>query len=187
MSRSKTSKISYLKTSTLYFNIKVHRIGHMTKSDAIRFVIIRSIGNFFVLFALFGVSATFGPALYYEAQYRTIQIRGVRFSVSNTQISSSQKIKPSVDFAEILSGPKEQILTPIDSVFSILIPKIGANARVFPNIDPSNPDIFLPVLQKGVAHAAGTVFPGQAGNIYLFAHSADNFWDVGRNNAVFYL
>src|SRR5258708_24771562 len=25
------------------------------------------------------------------------------------------------------------------------------------------------------------------GNIYLFAHSTDNFWDVGRYNAVFYL
>jgi sortase A len=25
------------------------------------------------------------------------------------------------------------------------------------------------------------------GNVYLFAHSADNFWDAGRYNAVFYL
>src|SRR3989338_6934029 len=187
MSRSKTSKISYLKTSTLYFSTKEIRIGHMTKSDAIKFVIIRSIGNFLVLFAIFGVLATFGPALYYEAQYRIIQIRGVRFSISNVQIFSSQKIKPSVDFADILSGPKEQIMTPIDPLFSILIPKIGANARIFPNVDPADPDIFLPVLQNGVAHARGTVFPGQKGNIYLFAHSTDNFWNAGRYNAVFYL
>ena len=50
-----------------------------------------------------------------------------------------------------------------------------------------NQNEFLPVLQNGVAHAKGTVFPGMKGNIYLFAHSTDNFWDVGRYNAVFYL
>ena len=38
-----------------------------------------------------------------------------------------------------------------------------------------------------MAHAAGTVFPGVAGNIYLFAHSTDAFWNVGRYNAIFYL
>lgn len=156
----------------------------MTKTEVIRFLVLRTIGNFLVLFAIFGVLATFGPALYYEAQYRIIQIRGVHFSVAEV----SRKInKPTVGFADILSGPKEQILTPIDPVFDILIPKIGANAKIFPNVDPSNPNIFLPILQKGVAHARGTVFPGQAGNIYLFAHSTDNFWDVGRYNAVFYL
>lgn len=147
-------------------------------------MIVRSIGNFLVLFAIFGVLATFGPALYYETQYRIIQIRGVHFSVSNSPQKTS---KATLGFAEILAGQKEQILTPIDTVFSILIPKIGANARVFPNVDPSNPNEFLPILQKGIAHARGTVFPGQKGNIYLFAHSTDNFWNVGRYNAIFYL
>ena len=156
----------------------------MTTKDKIRFLIFRSIGNFLVLFAIFGVLATFGPALYYEATFRVMQLRGVHFSVGNVP----QKVNDSsIGFANILSGEKEQILTPIDPLFDILIPKIGANAKIFPNVDPSNPGIFLPILQRGVAHAAGTVFPGQAGNIYLFAHSTDNFWDVGRYNAVFYL
>lgn len=155
----------------------------MTKKDKIRFLIFRSIGNFLVLFALFGVFAAFGPALYYEAQYGIIQIRGMHFSVEKPQ----EIRKPPIGFADILSGPKEQILTPIDPVFNILIPKIGANARIFPNVDAGNPDAFLPVLQEGVAHARGTVFPGQKGNIYLFAHSTDNFWSAGRYNAIFYL
>ncbi len=68
-----------------------------------------------------------------------------------------------------------------------MIPKLGANAKVFPNVDSSNQNEFLPLLQKGVAHAKGTDFPGMQGNIYLFAHSTDNFWDVGRYNAIFYL
>ena len=41
--------------------------------------------------------------------------------------------------------------------------------------------------REGVAHALGTYFPGQGGNIYLFSHSTDNFWNVGRYNAIFYL
>jgi LPXTG-site transpeptidase (sortase) family protein len=166
----------------------------MTTGDKIRFLILRSIGNFLVLFAVFGVLATFGPALYFEATYQIMRIRGVHFSV-DSQTVQPKKISPiqtsikekSLSFADILSGPKEQILVPIDPEFDILIPKIGANARIFPNVDPSNPDIFLPILQKGVAHAAGTFFPGQKGNIYLFAHSTDSFWDVGRYNAIFYL
>jgi LPXTG-site transpeptidase (sortase) family protein len=170
----------------------------MTTKERIRFLIIRTIGNFLVLFAVFGVLATFGPALYYEATYQVMRARGVHFSV-DTQVAASEQTQEqpeetqepvrenSLSFANVLSGPKEQILTPADPEFSILIPKIGANARIFPNVDPSNPDIFLPILQKGVAHAAGTFFPGQTGNIYLFAHSTDNFWDVGRYNAIFYL
>jgi sortase A len=79
------------------------------------------------------------------------------------------------------------MLIPNDTSFDILIPKLGANAKVFPNIDASDPNQFLPILKEGVAHAKGSVFPGMKGNIYLFAHSTDNFWDVGRYNAVFYL
>jgi len=174
----------------------------MTAKERVRFLIVRTIGNFLVLFAIFGVLATFGPALYYEAAYQVMRVRGVHFSV-NTQVAASEQTQEtqeptqtqdpepvresSLNFASVLAGPKEQILTPIDTAFSILIPKIGANARIFPNIDPSDPDIFLPILREGVAHAAGTFFPGQKGNIYLFAHSTDNFWDVGRYNAIFYL
>jgi LPXTG-site transpeptidase (sortase) family protein len=38
-----------------------------------------------------------------------------------------------------------------------------------------------------VAHAAGTALPGEGGNVYLFAHSTDAFYNVGKYNAVFYL
>ena len=165
----------------------------MTRKDKIRFLVLRTIGNFLVLFAIFGVLATFGPALYFEATYQVMKIRGVHYSVVNQVAETKRTLEAqeskhtSLGFTDVLSGPKEQILAPIDTVFSILIPKIGANARIFPNINPSKSDVFLPVLKEGVAHAQGTLFPGQPGNIYLFAHSTDNFWDVGRYNAIFYL
>lgn len=175
----------------------------MSKKDAVRFLIIRTIGNFLLLFAIFGVGATFGPALYYEGLFAVMQARGVKYAVA----SSPAEIKTSAfgelmkqnqgqatpintsgpEFSTILNGAKEQILIPKDTDFDILIPKLGANEKIFPNVDASNPNDFLPKLTQGVAHAQGTVFPGQNGNIYLFAHSTDNFWDVGRYNAVFYL
>jgi LPXTG-site transpeptidase (sortase) family protein len=168
----------------------------MTRSEIIKFLVLRSIGNFLLLFAIFGVFATFGPVLYYEAQFQIMQYRGVKYTVvASEKPSGFGKIvksgifdkKSSESFASVLTGPKEQILIPKDTEFSILIPKIGANSKVFANVDSADQNIFLPVLMQGVAHARGTVFPGMNGNIYMFAHSTDNFWDVGRYNAVFYL
>lgn len=180
----------------------------MKQKEVVKFIILRTIGNFLVLFAVFGILATFGPALYYEIGFRVAQARGITYVIADTsaaitptpsQTPSGHPLKATptpvpnqqssgVDnFAQVLAGPKEQVLQPKDTSFSIIIPKIGASAKIFPNIDISNEKEFLPVLLKGVAHAKGTVFPGIKGNTYLFAHSTDNFWDVGRYNAVFYL
>lgn len=168
----------------------------MTFQEKAKFIILRSIGNFLVLFSLYGVVATFGPAVSYEVQFRIAQARGVTFKVETEQQLVTSESYPNValatkkkgaTFGEILAGPKEQILIPKDTLFDILIPKIGANAKVFSNVDPAREEEFLPILQQGVAHAKGSVFPGMNGNTYLFAHSTDNWWNVGRYNAVFYL
>jgi sortase A len=170
----------------------------MTRNESIRFVALQTLGNFLVLFSIYGVFATFGPAIGEQIKYTVIQIRGVEFNVTNATesielTSSSEPIEVTpepeqqqIGFAEILAGNKEQVLTPKDPLFSILIPKIGASSKVIPNVDPGNSEVYLPVLKEGIAHAKGSVFPGYPGNTYLFAHSADNWWDVGHYNAVFY-
>lgn len=170
----------------------------MTRSEIVRFLVLRSIGNFLVLFALYGFLATFGPVIFFEIEYRIAQSRGIEYTVQDAktselgQLMQRQRGKTAnqqgpTALGQILAGPKEQIMIPVDSEFGIVIPKIGANARIIPNVDPSNETVFLQALQIGVAHAQGTVFPGQNGNIYLFAHSTDNWWNVGRYNAIFYL
>ncbi len=165
----------------------------MTKKEIIRFLTLRSIGNFLLLFSIFGIAFSFGPTLFYEAQFQIAKLRGIHYSVVDQtssplgEILKQQKKAEGNGFRSLLQGKKEQILVPKDPQFSILIPKVGANEKVFPNVDPGNEKEFLPILYKGIAHAKGTVFPGIPGNIYLFAHSSDNFWDVGRYNAIFYL
>lgn len=171
----------------------------MTKSDKTKFLIFRTLGNFFILFTIFGFFATFGPAIYYEVQYRVGQAYGVHYKVAvQTQIPSElgkviERTNPSSVpqnesfLGSVLSGEKEQILIPPSTEFSIVIPKIGASETVVANVDPTNEAEYLDVLAHSVAHAKGSAFPGLNGTTYLFAHSADNFWNVGRYNAVFYL
>lgn len=67
----------------------------------------------------------------------------------------------------------------------IVIPKIHAQSRVFPNVDPWNEAVYRRVLEQGVAHAKGTAFPGEPGMIFLFAHSSGMPWEILRQNIVF--
>lgn len=144
-----------------------------------KFLILRSIGNFLILFSLFGVGMIFGPALYYEIFYQIDQHTGVQYVVS-------EKNTPSL-LGQIAKNGNVRIITPPDTLFSIVIPKINASARVIPNVDPSNQAEYLAALKKGIAHAKGTLFPGMQGTSFYFAHSTDSIFDVGRYNAVFYL
>ncbi len=89
--------------------------------------------------------------------------------------------------ARALKIKEVEFLVPQDPDFSIVIAKIAANAKVLSNIDTSDEKIYLDALNKGVAHALGTKFPGESGHIFLFAHSTDYFWNVGTYNAIFYL
>jgi LPXTG-site transpeptidase (sortase) family protein len=81
--------------------------------------------------------------------------------------------------------PKD--IVPIDKSFGIVIPKLGANARVIANVDPYNSKEYQYALTKGVAHARGTSVPGAMGDVFLFAHSSENFYVALQYNSVFYL
>jgi sortase A len=80
-----------------------------------------------------------------------------------------------------------KIITPADKNFGIVIPKIDANAKIIPEVDPYNSSIYQQALTKGVAHAKGTSYPNQDGNIFLFAHSSVDFYEAIKYNSVFYL
>lgn len=159
----------------------------MTRQEKIKFIALRTVGNFLVLMSLYGVAATFGPAAWYEIKFRTLQARGVKFTVVETPRRPQENDGGGVTFGSLLDGRQEQELVPPDTSFSIVIPKIGAASRIIPNVDPVNQDIYKKALLEGVAHAKGTVFPGLPGNTYIFSHSTDNWWNVGRYNAIFYL
>ena len=109
------------------------------------------------------------------------------FGEKPSVIPSEKSSQPQGLLAKVFNVKPVEILVPEDPDFSIVIPKIGANARILADIDASDEKLYLEALKKGVAQAAGTAFPGEGGHIFLFAHSTDYIWNVGSYNAVFYL
>lgn len=103
----------------------------------------------------------FGPIIYQESKYQ----------INNAFTESTESV----------------VVEPINKGFTLVIPKIGAEADIISDVDPYNPSEYLQALTKGVAHAKGTAKPGENGNIFLFAHSSDNFYNANRYNSVFYL
>lgn len=85
-----------------------------------------------------------------------------------------------------LSEAKNEVV-PVDEDFGIVIPKIGANSKVIADVDPYNYKVYQAALTRGVAHAKGTSYPGQEGNIFIFSHSSVNFYEAVRYNSIFYL
>jgi len=85
------------------------------------------------------------------------------------------------------SGTYERTLKVPNKDFSIAIPKIAAAAPIIANVDPQNKYEYLRALKQGVAQAKGTAVPGETGNVYLFAHSEDTFYNVNTYNAPFFL
>ena len=165
----------------------------MVKKEFIVFVFWRTISNFLILFAIFGLIATFGPSIYYEASYQIGKIRGIKYELAPQLNSDDSGGELSAIRAKYMNngqlaeeGPSlleqveaksgnTKVLVPPNTDFSIVVPKIGASEKVQPNVDPSNKEEYLRVLVDSIAHAKGTAFPGINGTTYLFAHSADNF------------
>lgn len=85
---------------------------------------------------------------------------------------------------EVESEARKYNLT---AYFSLVIPKIDASANIITNVDVNNKTDYLSALQKGIAHAKGSSFPGQDGRIFLFSHSTDSPANFAQYNAIFYL
>lgn len=148
------------------------------KKDYFKVFILRAIGNFLLLSAIAGVFLTFLPAIQAEIAYRRDQVVGQTYVVAGDEKKT---------FAGLLNIPPPLTIFPVDTNFGVVISKINANSKIIANVDAGNQGVYTQALRRGVAHAAGTVYPGQIGNTFLFAHSVGNFWEVNRWNAVFYL
>lgn len=118
------------------------------------------VGWLFILTALGILLLTFGPLVIQELWYKYYRLQNV---VVRQQIA------------------------PVDTTFGIVIPKLGANAKIIKNVDPYDSNIYQQALTKGVAHAKGSGLPGQSGNMFLFSHSSVDLGQAQRYNAIFYL
>lgn len=158
------------------------------RGDFFTVLILRTIGNFLILSALFLIGRTFYQPFIQEIRYFIERKANKQYIVEKDKgMSPPITIHKQSLVASLLRIQPIEIMRPEDPFFSIIIPKIGANARVLPNIDAADSVLYLTALKKGVAHTLGTAFPGEGGHLFLFAHSTDYFWNIGNYNAIFYL
>lgn len=154
----------------------------LSKPDYLRILTLRTIGNFLVLLSLFLIVKTFYQPVREEVRFFVESRLGKKYVLTEDLDNV-----PKGQLANFLKGQNIEVLVPKDPQFSIVVPKIGANAKIVQNVNPAREQEYLAELKKGVAHTLGTSFPGENGHIFLFAHSTDYFWNVGTYNAVFYL
>lgn len=118
----------------------------------------------------------FAPVAFQELRYSLFSIRQGLF------------LPGDADFQDSAAIPSEPAaVEPADREFAVVIPKIGANAKVIPSVDWRDSRVYQRALAEGVAHAEGSAFPGDGGNTFLFAHAGGSPLEALRYNAVFYL
>jgi LPXTG-site transpeptidase (sortase) family protein len=74
----------------------------------------------------------------------------------------------------------------VPSADTISIPKINVNAPVEYITSDQETDIET-ALENGVVHYSGTALPGQVGNVAIFGHSSNDWWQPGNFKFVFVL
>ena len=182
-----------LKKSRLIRHHIRKNINHLTSSEYFRVLVLHTVGNLLLIFSLFMIVRTYWQPLREEIKFFINTKIQKKYVVSEDKqgLSSDSEDSPYKEskglLAKVFNIKQIEVLVPEDPDFSIVIPKIGANARILPNINASDEEIYLDALNKGVAHTLGTAFPGEGGHVFLFAHSTDYFWNISTYNAIFYL
>ncbi|MBI3577393.1 sortase [Candidatus Gottesmanbacteria bacterium] len=132
-----------------------------------------------VAFALGGVTGPLTPTIRLETAYLFKQAK-LAIQPSNHALPPSVPVV----FSPLVT-PDGSSISPVNTDFSLIIPKIGVNAAVIPAVNPADAKTYGEVLKHGIAHASTSYFPGQ-GTTYLFSHSTNYDWFVSDLNAVFY-
>lgn len=123
----------------------------------------------------------YGPILKDELWYQWKQLRHQQFVLNDTSAQSDSV------FARFIST-KPINITPVNTDFSIVIEKIGVNAPVVRDVVVTSETSYTKALRSGVAQASTSSYPSTTpGNVYLFAHSSSNFWQLGQYATVFNL
>jgi sortase A len=173
-----------------FSDFKYMFFDHEQKWKYRKIFLVRTIGNILIISSFLFVFSQFYPVIAAEVGYRWDRATTSR-SVEEARLPEDVRIPtiytegtPSASAAKELPPLIEE---PVDKNFGIVIEKISANSTVVPDVDPFSGDEYDKALKKGVAHAKGTHYPGEEGNIYLFAHNTLNAWDIPKYNAVFFL
>ncbi len=126
------------------------------------------------------ITHTFGASETSDAQNAETQENS---EISEKLDTFSQNVQ-NIDLESLASGVTDTSAQnkPVTSLpqtsmdeFSINIPKINLQKEITANVDPTDKDEYLQVIDKTVAHGLYTALPNSpGGNTYLFAHSKNS-------------
>lgn len=169
---------------------KIPKISDLRELDW-KYVAVRTASNILIFGALVYFASAFWEVGRQEILYAYWRFRRVEFTVDEIEEPRGEEPeKPVVGnpFTALLAKPTPLKVIPKSRKFGLVIEKIGVNAPVVADVDPRDKAEYMKALDKGVAHAKYTPKPAEsAGNTYLFAHSALDFWNYGPYAGVFNL
>lgn len=143
---------------------------------------LKVISNFLMYIGACVFMFTYAPIFYSEFLYSIDDhSNSANISIEDEVVTTKDEKKEEEDSLGIGS------LAVADKNFSVVIPKIDVNAPVIEDVSMADFDEYMAALESGVAHARGTALPGEPGNMFLFAHSSLNFWQLGPYATVFNL
>ncbi|TXI33604.1 MAG: sortase [Niabella sp.] len=140
---------------------------------------LRVTSNFLIATGVGIMFFTYSPIVYDNANYLLFHTKTASGIVTTNGVENiSNVVSDSENISPIKAASDE---------FAVIIPSIDVNAPVVENVSTSNEKEYMQSLRSGVAHARGSALPGQNGNMFLFAHSSLNFWELGPYATVFNL
>jgi len=126
---------------------------------------VKFFSNFLVLASLAGMILTMLPVAAMEIKYQLTTLGGVILSEQSESKDLAARQRGDTNIASLDSstgarndkqpGPANDM-----EAFAIHISKINAHSVVVPNVDASDPKIYMEALKNGVAHALGSGSPG---------------------------
>lgn len=136
---------------------------------------------------LIGISLFIGSSYQFfsaEIVFYYNEFTGKRYEIDPKQLSRNVG-EIDKDFTNVVENNSYKI-QPVNTEFSIIIEKLNVNAPVVKDVSVLNEKDYMEALKNGVAHASFSGYPSDKdSNVYLFAHSAYNFWELGRYSSVF--
>lgn len=166
----------------------------VSRKVKILFFLLRGLGAGLVGFVVIAFLTTFWPVISSEVGYtvnknivdtRPAPIIALEKKIDVKAIAEDQARLQKAN--QITQVQAEAQSLGVDSHFSLVVPKINAKSNVVANVNTADEKDYTQALKLGVAHAAGSYFPGQNKTIFLFSHSTNSPLNVEAFSAVFYL
>ena len=145
---------------------------------------INIVANFLIVAGILFILLAYSQVIYDEVWYKFKSLKKQEYILQAGMVKESAK--ESV-FSKFLSS-SPVLIKPVNTSFSIVIEKIDVNAPINADVSVIDSKKYFESLKTGVAHAASSNYPStEPGNVYLFAHSSINFWQLGKYAKTFNL